>query len=133
MGTPMISTRTLGVANMYQLAALAAVSLIALWLRPEAVASILEGGLVMAVNLAAARFLATRALGSGSARMVYLLGLALKFVVLLGLVTVIMTQLQPDFLAFMLGLSTLFVGMAAAVLHGSLQARSTHPSQKLAR
>ena len=129
----MISTRTLGVANLYQLAALALISLVALWAYPESVASILEGGLLMAVNLFVARFLATRALTSGSAKMVYLLGLALKFVVLLGLVTVIMTQLEPDFLAFTLGLSTLFVGMAAAVVHGTVAARSAHPPQKIAR
>lgn len=89
----------------------------------------------MTVNLFAARVLARKAMeaSAGQARSVYVLGLGLKFVLLLTLVTVIMTQLEPDFLAFMAGLCTLFAGMALAVTHQLMSTSSLGPVGPTAR
>ncbi|HET6343594.1 MAG TPA: ATP synthase subunit I [Myxococcota bacterium] len=112
----MVSARTLRLAGLHQLAATALVSVVALAAYPDALSGVLLGGMVMAVNLGLMRYLMGKMLNSPQRRAAYALGLGLKFVVLLALITCIMTFLQPDLVGFAAGLSTFFAGVGGALV-----------------
>jgi hypothetical protein len=112
----MVSAKTLRLAGLHQLAATALVSLVALAAYPHALSGVLLGGMVMAVNLALMRYLTGKITNSPQRRAAYAMGLGLKFVTMLALITCIMTLLQPDLVGFAAGLSTFFAGVGGALV-----------------
>lgn len=79
--------------------------------------------MVMSANLAAARALATRMLRSQNHKSAYAIGVSLKFVLLLVVVTGVLATARPDVMAFGLGLTTFLVGVLAALAHQSMRQR----------
>lgn len=113
----MVSIRTLTLANMYQLATLAVVAGLA-WLGwRDGLSGLLLGGAITSLNFMLMRTLGARVLASTGPKAAYALALGLKFMVLLALVAVTMIYIQPNVVAFALGMGTLFVGVALSMLH----------------
>ena len=119
----MVSVRTLTLASMYQLAAVAVAAAVCALRWPEGVSGVVLGGMVMSANFAAARALAARVLRSENHKAAYAVGLSLKFVLLLVVVAGVLAAARPDVMAFGLGLTTFLVGVLSAVVHQSLRAR----------
>jgi len=112
----MNATPILRRVSLYQLASLSAVAILALVFRPQALLSLLAGGLLMAVNFWLLRALGQKAFSGARAKMGYALLLAVKMVVVLGLMAFFVLVLRVDPLAFAVGLATLFVGLGIATL-----------------
>ena len=114
----MVSRHLLARASMIQLASVGIASVAAAWLWPQGTSGVLLGGLVTSVNLLLMRLLTRRVLGGdGEFKAIYAVALGLKFTLLIGLITVIMTYFNPNIAAFALGMGTLFIGVGGSMLH----------------
>jgi hypothetical protein len=118
----MQSARILFQAGLYQMATVAALSLLCATLWPQGHSGVVLGGLIMTLNLSAGQAIARRALHTTAhgGQSLALLALPLKFMGLLAAVTVVLVYCRPHTLAFGLGLTTFFIGLGlATVAHGT--------------
>ena len=122
----MVTARTLALASIYQLGITAVAALGCAWRWREGLVGVAVGGGLMALNFWLVRFLGQRAMVSAQPRLVYVLALALKFVVMLGLIALAMTLLHPNPAALAAGMLTLFLGIALAALHQALSSKAAH-------
>jgi len=116
----MASLRLLSLATRYALGlvVLGAAACFVLW-RAGAPGVLAVGGFATS-NLWAWQALVRRAFVQGRPRPIYLAVLASKLVLTLGILTLIVLVLRPPALAIVLGFSSLFGGLALAMLHVSL-------------
>lgn len=116
------SLRALHFVTVYQLAMVAALTLGSLWLWPAAALAVLVGGAFGTLNFWALRLLVQRTLEGGERKrkVVYAILLGSKLVVALAVMAGLMLVLRIDPLGFALGLSSMFLAVAAAVGHVAL-------------
>jgi len=116
----MTSAQILRRIGGYQLISLLVLAVAAAVFRPQALIALLAGGLLMAANFHLLGVMGRRAFSGATPKLGYALLLAVKLVVVLGLMALFVLVLHLDPLAFALGLGTLFVGLAAAMLTPTL-------------
>jgi len=118
-----MSPRMLQATTRYHLAAVGVAALVCFVTWPEGALALLTGGLLMALNFWALRVMMLRLLSDAEKRTKLLFAalLAFKLFAVMGLmaVSVLAFDLNPVGLA--LGLATLFVGLAFAVVHETLR------------
>lgn len=112
----MTSAQILRRISGYQLVSLVVLALAAAVFRPHALVAVLAGGLLMAANFHLLGLLGRRAFSGSTPKLGYALLMAVKLVVVLSLMALFVLVLRLDPLAFALGLGTLFVGLAIAIL-----------------
>ena len=125
-GVPM-STRLVQIASLYQAVCVAVLSLGSLFLWVDGALGVFSGGLLMAANFWALRTMLER-LFFGSApkkrKAVYAVLLATKFCAVLAAMAVLVLIIRVSALGLAIGMATLFVGVALALVHQSLFTRS---------
>jgi len=117
----MIGTPILRRVSLCQIAALVVLALATLAFRPAALAPLVAGGVLVALNFWLLVVLGHKAF-SGKKRGVAYALLATKTAAMLGLMAVFVLVLRLDPVPFAVGLATLFVGLAGAVLMNSAPA-----------
>lgn len=103
----------------YQMAGTAVASLVTLLAWPAGAAGVFAGGLVMTANFWFMRTMMGKALSGGvsGAKILYGMMVAIKFVAVLALVSLLVVGFKLDPLALAIGLATLFVGITGGLLH----------------
>lgn len=122
------SLRVLHLVTVYQFATVAAFALGSLWLWPAGALAVSLGGVFGILNFWALRVLVQRTLAGGERKrkVVYAIVLGSKLVVALAVMASVVLVLRVDPLGFALGLSSMFLAIAAAVGHVTL-ARAPQP------
>lgn len=115
----MVSPRLLRLVNLYQSLAAALLVAVSFAVWPTRTTAILAGAAVMGTNLWALRYLVGK-LASTQSRGLYAAGLMVKFFGLFGLMFVLLVVFRLDPLGMMMGLATLFAGVALGMTHAAL-------------
>ena len=113
----MVSLRLIKLTQVYQAVSLAIAMGLTAALVPELWLSVLAGGALIAANFAFLRALVHKTLADGPNKALYAAGLGFKFVVAMGLLALMLLVFKLDGLGVMLGMCTLFGGMALALPH----------------
>ncbi len=121
----------------YQLATFAAVLCLVRWRQPQALSSVLTGGLLVALNLQLSRAMLPllaylRGAGSSAARQMAWVGLASggKLLVQLVVAAVVLLNWPPETRPFMWGLATFLGGLIGATCHSFIRAARPAPSAR---
>jgi hypothetical protein len=116
--------RLLRLVNLYQFASALVMALGAIFIVPDRAMSVFCGGLLMGANFFALRVLIKRTLTPGSnMRALYAVGLMFKFFAVMGVMAALLIGAKLDAVGFMIGLCSLFIGVAIGMLHMSAIAR----------
>ncbi|RYF04598.1 MAG: hypothetical protein EOO40_11055 [Deltaproteobacteria bacterium] len=111
----MQAERVFALCAPHQAAVLAVAAAVCGSLWPQGLQGLLLGGSVALVNQLGSRRLAKP--GGTPGRLAAALGL--KSVAMVGLTTLLMAWLQPNLLAFAMGLATFFIGLTTALGHAA--------------
>jgi len=115
----MATLRSLTLITWYQAGAVLLASLASLAWSPTRALAALVGGALMTANFWALRVLAARALLGARPKLAAGIALVAKFAVIAGAMAVCILVLHLDLLGFAIGMSSLFIGIAAATVHGA--------------
>jgi polyferredoxin len=113
----MSSARLLTLTLSYQLGTVVLGGLVCLALWPQGVIGFALGGLVAGGNFWAMNWLSRKVFAGSRNKLGYALLLGVKLALVLGLLSLLVLVLRQQPLAIVLGLSTLFVGMALGTGH----------------
>ncbi len=113
----MVTPRLLTLVGMYQLVSLAGVFALVAFFWPEGMVPVAAGGTLMGGNFWLSRYLALKIIESETAKAGYALALGMKLMLVVGLMGLLVAFWELDPLFFVIGMTTLFSGVAFAMVH----------------
>ncbi|OGQ89576.1 MAG: hypothetical protein A2289_24450 [Deltaproteobacteria bacterium RIFOXYA12_FULL_58_15] len=105
--------------SLYQLAGLLAFSVLCHVMWPERALGTIVGGGLMALNFWVLRTVTAKALAGAKPKLALLLLLVVKMALMGGLLALLVVIVRIDALGLVIGMSSLFVGIAMATVHQS--------------